>query len=271
MLGWLWTHLRPHSRSRVPHEPVFGLWGGIAVALFCLLVIRLFVLRALPAASRAADLTGFAKPVRSRRAAPLASSPSAPPSSSPSRPTFWSQAVIAEVYTLHAAFVAALLLALLLWAERTCEGDVPAARRRSYLVALLFGLSLAHHRSTILLIPAAALFVAIVLLGTRTRPRFSRRQAAVLLACLLAPLLLYLYIPLAAPACAVLPARPVARPRPAAVRFHPRRFSRPRQRQRLQLLAGRSPARARLTSVSLRAALPLSFRPTACCSARSAW
>ena len=113
-------------------------------------------------------------------------------------PTFWSQAVVAEVYTLHAAFVAAILFALLVWGERRLVGDVRSARRYSYLIALLFGLSLAHHRSTILLIPAALLFVAIVLRGSgwrRPRPR----QVLGLSMALLAPLLLYLVIPLRAP------------------------------------------------------------------------
>jgi len=65
---------------------------------------------------------------------------------------FWSQAVIAEVYTLNALFVAAIVLVLLLWRD---------ARRDRYLLAAAFlvGLSLTNHVTSSLLFPTAALFV----------------------------------------------------------------------------------------------------------------
>ncbi len=67
----------------------------------------------------------------------------------------WSQAVIAEVYTLNALFVALAVLALLLWRER---------RRDRYLLlsALLTGLCLTNHLTSGLLLPAALLFVGLV-------------------------------------------------------------------------------------------------------------
>lgn len=67
-------------------------------------------------------------------------------------PTFWVQAIIAEVYTLNAAFVALVILALFVWRER---------RRDAYLLvcALLVGLSLTNHLTSGLLIPAGLLFV----------------------------------------------------------------------------------------------------------------
>ena len=66
--------------------------------------------------------------------------------------TFWSQAVVAEVYTLNALFIAATLFVLLLWRD---------ARRDRHLLfaALLMGLSLTHHLTSGLLLPAALLFV----------------------------------------------------------------------------------------------------------------
>ena len=69
--------------------------------------------------------------------------------------TLWSQAVIAEVYTLNALFVALTLLALLLWRER---------RKDRYLLlsAFLAGLSLTNHLTSGLLLPASLLFVALV-------------------------------------------------------------------------------------------------------------
>ena len=68
---------------------------------------------------------------------------------------FWSQAVIAEVYTLNALFVVAIVLVLLLWRD---------ARRDRYLLvtAFLIGLSLTTHATSGLLLPTAALFVLVV-------------------------------------------------------------------------------------------------------------
>ena len=68
---------------------------------------------------------------------------------------FWSQAVIAEVYTLNALFVALVLCLLLLWRERRDD-------RVLLLAAFFIGLSLTHHLSSGLLLPAGALFVTLV-------------------------------------------------------------------------------------------------------------
>ena len=70
-------------------------------------------------------------------------------------PLFWSQAVIAEVYTLHVLFVAAALLVLLVWRER---------REDKYLLvaALVLGLSMTHHLTSGLLLPTAAAFILLV-------------------------------------------------------------------------------------------------------------
>jgi hypothetical protein len=178
-------------------------------------------------------------------------------------PVFWSQSVVAEVYTLNSAFVAALLWLTLRWARRPLapvepfsrlligpaakrglflpgEGiwaRLPLAVRRAahrihaayrrafppvaprrrlqpapllYALAALFGLSLTHHRVTLLLAPALFVFVLLVerrvlsraaLLGPEhpARPRWRQvagRPAVVLALCLLTPLLLYLYLPL---------------------------------------------------------------------------
>jgi hypothetical protein len=67
-------------------------------------------------------------------------------------PTFWSQALIAEVYTPGAAFLVAVLLFLLAW-------DVSGRRRDLFLAGLLGGLSLGVHLSVALLAPAVALFL----------------------------------------------------------------------------------------------------------------
>jgi 4-amino-4-deoxy-L-arabinose transferase-like glycosyltransferase len=70
--------------------------------------------------------------------------------------TLWSQAVIAEVYTLNALFVALTLFVLLLWRERRGED------RYLLLSAFLVGLSMTNHLTSGLLLPASLLFVALV-------------------------------------------------------------------------------------------------------------
>src|SRR5215208_658741 len=55
---------------------------------------------------------------------------------------FWSQAVIAEVYTLQALLVALVILFLLLWRDRRDD-------RYLLLTALLVGLSLTHHLTSV--------------------------------------------------------------------------------------------------------------------------
>jgi transmembrane protein TMEM260 (protein O-mannosyltransferase) len=59
---------------------------------------------------------------------------------------FWALSLIAEVYTLHTALMAAIIL-LLRWDESPTAG-------RLAQVALAVGLSLGHHLSTSLLLPA---------------------------------------------------------------------------------------------------------------------
>lgn len=66
--------------------------------------------------------------------------------------TFWSQAVITEVYTLNALFIALDLLSLFLWQK---------TRKDKYLLAFSFlaGLSMTNHMTSGLVLPAAALFI----------------------------------------------------------------------------------------------------------------
>jgi transmembrane protein TMEM260 (protein O-mannosyltransferase) len=66
--------------------------------------------------------------------------------------TFWSQAVIAEVYALHAVFVLLTLLLLLRWAERPT-----LARLAAFFACYAFGFG--NHLSMVLLLPAYTLFL----------------------------------------------------------------------------------------------------------------
>lgn len=97
-------------------------------------------------------------------------------------PTFWSQAVIAEVYALHGLLMVLILLAALAW-----DGSM----RRTVLVAGLVGLGLAHHRTTVFVIPG--LLMAVWLMDRSSLKRWRLWVGAGLAVSL--PQLLYLYIP----------------------------------------------------------------------------
>ncbi|MBI3912925.1 MAG: DUF2723 domain-containing protein [Chloroflexi bacterium] len=117
---------------------------------------------------------------------------------------FWHAAGAAEVYALHAFFVAALIWLALRW-----QANPNVDRFAGFCFACSFALT--HHRTIILWLPAFALFFVLAArtgVGTRTRryattvPHASRVTYHVLrnTLFLLIPLLLYLYIPLRAPA-----------------------------------------------------------------------
>ncbi len=181
MLGWLWTHVFTPGDVAYRMNLFSALWGAVTIGLMYQVAFWGLKLGA---------------PVRIRRLHRILSALVA--SLFMASGTFWSQAVIAEVYTLNTAFVAGILyVALRLW-----DAASPGAESRPdvtrWLMALSFicGLSLAHHRTTILLLPWLGLFVWFV---TRKASRPQGRKWPLVLAGLLLPQLLYLYIPWRAP------------------------------------------------------------------------
>ncbi len=191
ILGWLWNRVAvwwPEPATRITGFSVW--WAGLALGLF-FLVTQLLLARVLPRLPRGMHhLAGLA--------ATLVIGVS---------PTLWSQATIAEVYTLNAFLLLALLYALLRWSEEQRraltaghEGAPPAAEirlaaRRAArwltIAALAFGLGLAHHTSMILMAPATTLFVLRVYPGIVRRPR----QLLTPMLVGLLPLVLYAYLP----------------------------------------------------------------------------
>jgi hypothetical protein len=99
--------------------------------------------------------------------------------------TLWSQAVMAEVYTLNALLVALTVLALLLWRERRSD-------RYLLLSAFLVGFCMTNHLTSGLLLPASLLFVALVDRRKLVDVRLVLKGAVLFLVGL-AP---YLYLPL---------------------------------------------------------------------------
>jgi len=139
-------------------------------------------------------------------------------------PVFWSQAVIAEVYALNALFVSTLLYLALQWHKATKNtgsqgvseelGENPSSPSPSFppiflfssisFLSFIYGLSLTHHRTMLLLGLALAAFL-LPSLASRPTPhasrfthpasRLSHLTSRIILPFLL-PLSLYLYIPL---------------------------------------------------------------------------
>lgn len=141
LLGYLWTHLVPVGDPAWRMNLFSAVWGGVAVAIVYLLAMQTVRIAATPP-----GLPVWTLRMISAFAASLFAV----------TPTFWSQAVITEVYTMHAALVAAILLGLVTWQAR---GANPDDYRILYLTAFAFGLGLAHHRSTVLLLPAIIIFL----------------------------------------------------------------------------------------------------------------
>lgn len=102
--------------------------------------------------------------------------------------TLWSQAVIAEVYTLNVLFVALALYLLLRWRD----GHAASLR----LLAFVLGLSLTNHLTMVLLLPAVLLFVLWTKPGILRQGRLWLGLAGLFLL----GLAVYLYIPLRWPA-----------------------------------------------------------------------
>ncbi len=73
--------------------------------------------------------------------------------------TFWSQAVIAEVYALHVLMLTASLIALTWWAKR------PESLTRLCVFFAVYALGFGNHLMMVLLFPAATLFLASTIPG----------------------------------------------------------------------------------------------------------
>jgi len=112
-------------------------------------------------------------------------------------PVFWSQATVAEVYTLNAAFVAGILWLLVRRERRGTDRPLLAAEARLTSLAFLFGLSLTHHRTMLLLLPAIGLYLWRQRAEAQpVTPRLRGWAWAKPALAFAAPLLLYLYLPL---------------------------------------------------------------------------
>lgn len=111
--------------------------------------------------------------------------------------TFWSRTAQAKMYTLHYFFIAVLLTLALQYRAAYERGDKTASTRWLLALATTLGLSFTNHLMTVLLLlPIAVLLGG----GTNMGDRFRNilRRWTYLLPAFLAPLLLYLYMPIRA-------------------------------------------------------------------------
>lgn len=170
LLGGLWQHL--------------WAWGGLSPAASLNLLSALFA--AIAAAGLYLLLVRWLPgEARVRRLAALLAT-----AYFVANPTLRSQALQAEVYTLQAALLVAILWAVQHMTTSTAAPD--AFARRFALLAFCFSLGLTHHATTLLLAPA---LLACLFVWRRDWWRHGRAWGWALLAAL-PPLLLYLYIPL---------------------------------------------------------------------------
>ena len=185
LLGWLFSRLPTLALAPV-------LRSGASVGD---LAYRVNLLSALAGALTVALLFLSARKLGSSRLAAAAASVIFAVGS-----VWWSQATIAEVYTLQGLFTALIVYLALAWdsalpgrppANGLAGHPAPLAPQLAWL-ALVFGLALAHHRTTLLLAPGLAVFVLWTDPGLLRRPR----QVLSLVGLVLLPLALYLYLPL---------------------------------------------------------------------------
>lgn len=118
--------------------------------------------------------------------------------------TFWSQAIVAEVYALHALIIMAALYLMAVIGGWRIDGFNARGQRRTgrphhlYLLALLLGLGLANHITTVFLVPPAILTVFFAYWPARQSSPTKHHYHVLVktVAAFLLPLLLYAYLPL---------------------------------------------------------------------------
>jgi len=201
MLGWLWSHALPLGDVAYRMNLFSVLWAVVAV-IFLYITSVLFLRLVSPGIPQGTLRQAQGGAIRHTQDGALYVSALVATATLAVSQTFWSQAVIAEVYSLHASFVVLVFYLLLRW--KVAAGKTWRPATWLLLVAFTYGLSLTHHRTMLLLAPAVVVFLWLA--DRETRPTATGRWlthdgplALKALLVLLLPLLLYLYIPWRAP------------------------------------------------------------------------
>ncbi len=117
-------------------------------------------------------------------------------------PTFWSQAIEAEVYSLHALIITAALYMMLKIDDLRLKIDhSPISSHQSPIITLslllfLIGLGFTNHLTTIFLLPPTILIVLLTHRHNLKSLIFNHHSLFKLAAAFLSPLLLYTYLPI---------------------------------------------------------------------------
>ncbi len=158
-----------------------GLYGAIACALLTLAVTRLLqfslaseVVTPVPADRRGSKSTLKFEPAKNWSEVVSWTGGAGAGLTLAFEPLFWSQAVIAEVYSLEAAFLALSVWALVRWYTLSQERETDPKRGLG-LVLFSLGLAAAHHRTGFLTLLAGAAFVVSGLGGWRGTWGFIKR------------------------------------------------------------------------------------------------
>jgi tetratricopeptide (TPR) repeat protein len=176
LLGKLWLTIIPFSNIAFKMNIFSSLAASIACMMVYFIVLKITPMRkdivaCLPAIV-AAGMLAFA-------------------------PTFWKQAVIAEKYTLNAAFATILIFILLKWQEEAaCKQKKVLLYGYLFLFALCLGFSFTHHLQSIFLVPASIYLIMAV--NWRMTPRLGWLTYLKIALLFILPLLLYLYLPIRA-------------------------------------------------------------------------
>lgn len=166
----------------VPHHPGYPLWSMLAHMLTLVpmgtIAWRVALLDAFCAAGASWFLYQAIKVLLRDRAAALAGALFFAFSR-----TAWSQAVVAEVYSLHALFLAASIF--------LCAGTARSGSHRGlYLLALTAGLGQGNHQLFTLALPV----LAIAILASRLRPHLRAGRLAACAILFILPQALFLYV-----------------------------------------------------------------------------
>lgn len=157
LLGRLWSHALPFGDVGYRMNLLSAVFGALTIALGFAILRRLGV-----GPWAAAGALGLLMTTR----------------------FYWAMSLVAEVYTLQTALVAGMVLTALAWADDPRPTRLGAA-------TLLVGLGLAHHVTTVLLLPGWLRLV----LGSTPRQAIRGRSIAFGMGGLLVGLAFYLYLP----------------------------------------------------------------------------
>ncbi|HEX9922437.1 MAG TPA: DUF2723 domain-containing protein, partial [Anaerolineae bacterium] len=101
--------------------------------------------------------------------------------------TLWQWSTMAGVRSINVLFFSLMTLAAIVWQQQRRRGDQQAAERSLRWLALIVGLSLAHHRTTLFYLPSLVAWI-----GWHDRKLLAQpKRLLILLGLSLAPLLLY--------------------------------------------------------------------------------